>query len=381
MNFEVVDSVRFVGGGMGEAEHERVLAGSATRDAPSARTDGYSFLTRLALDDGRFTTTVGATLILGYCLATAYERESQYIFLWPAALLLDWVRDLGIAFIVGGIVSLGIERISRQKFLSEAKDSREQFFASVLASQKSFIHVADAKIDEVKRNFFNSSVLRQYPIEYSAAVLSALELSKFYKKGLNITIDLSVEEAKGATHFPDSIVHEQTSSYQIENVSSAKAEYQPKMFLDCDWDGCPAELMEWRVGEHHLDAEALRPLAMGEASLDTDRQIYEFPHSISVMPGDSIFVLARVRTIKHLRDTTTWCGVQPADSLRFVVNHPQNFEAYIQQKTAARSKVGPIASNGKRVSVEILKPLLPYMTMEYGWRPIDVGKDPGREQT
>lgn len=337
---------------------------------------------RFQWDDGRLTFGIGAVLLLICTVTRGIVYENHLELHWSAALVLDWVRDLGIAFIVGGIVSFGIERISRQRFVSEAAVSRANFFGEVRAAHQAFLTAdqtdrtaflaaADAKITGVKTNFFNAAVLRNYPPEFSLAVMEPLEKTKFFKTGLNITVDLLRPEPGHCHPFDDAIVHEITSSYHALNISSQRLTVQPRMFADdMGWDKCPAELLEWRVGDKHLrgtDLTALKSIDDPDGT-DTSHIWYKFPHPTEIDPGKSVFVLSRIRTIKHTRDTTTWCGLQPAGNLTFIVNHPADFEAYIQQKTSSRSVEGPVQSDGKRVTVQIFTPLMPYMTMEYGWR-------------
>jgi len=301
----------------------------------------------LELDDGRTTLVAGATLLLIFCLVTSFLEHLHFALFWPAKLVLDMIRDLGIAFIVGGVVSLGIERISRARFQSEIAD----------------------EIKKIERSAINAAFLKTYPIEYTEEIEKTLRRTKYFKYGLNIIIDIIEPDPPiNDAHGNPLIYYEQSVSYQAGNVSGEEQTLKPRLFFDLNPEMPPPELLEWTVGKHELKGEAVSA-TRAHAEDHGNHRWYHFPIGVPLGAGEKVYVFSKVRNFKYPRDVTTWCGIQPADSMRLVINHPPGYYAYAQPKTAARTTDTSVVSDGRRVVVELFTPLLPYVTIELGWNP------------
>ncbi len=311
----------------------------------------------LQLDDGRVVLIGGTLLLLIYSVIMGHMEEGKLVPFWPARLVLDLVRDLGIAFIVGGVVSLGIERISRQRFQDEIK----------------------SEIHEVEKSVINAAYLKRYPDTYTAMIEDMLQTAEFLWLGTNVVIDL-IDEKPGGSADGDAIVYEQTISYSVLNISADTKFLKPRLFLDADWNNQPPQLLSWKIGKVELDAAQIAN-AQENATDSTFQRWYSFPKEIEIAPGGKVFVMSKVRNCKFARDTTSWCGMRPSDRLLFTVNHPKGYQVYAQAKTPARQNDRPQETDGRRVVIEIFTPLLPYTTIELGWRPHAPADAPSQTDT
>jgi len=302
---------------------------------------------RFGLDDGRFTLAAGSLLLLAFSLTRGLWEEGNYHPPWPVQVLLDFVRDLGIAAIVGGIVSLGIERISRKRFLD---------------------HISD-EIKNIEKNVINAAYGKRYPQSYTNLIGDMLDRFDHFKYTLNVVIDIIVpDEPLTDANGEPQIYYIQTVSYFVHNMMDIPKPIQPRLFVDADVPGHPPEVLSWRIGGKTLSSEELR--SVHEDAVSANDQIwYQFPEPVDMAPDERVFVLTKVRNVRFSRDTTTWCGIVPADSLRFTINHPRGYTAYAQPKSLGRPQDTPYVSDGERIVVEIFTPVLPYTTVEFGWRP------------
>ena len=189
----------------------------------------------------------------------------------------------------------------------------------------------------------------------------------FFRQNIIIIIDL-IENNGKTINDSSPILYEITSSYWMVNISAEPKMLNPRMFLDNDWDGKSPELLEWNVGVQKYKGEAIKSIEKN-AKNTTLQRWYEFPDGTWVEPGQSVHVFFKIRSFKLARDATTWCTLHPADRLNFTINHPPGYQVYAQAKTPARTSDDMHESDGRRIVIEIFKPLLPYTTVELGWRP------------
>lgn len=296
-------------------------------------------------DDGRTALTIGAIMLLVFALSNSAIEALHYEVHWTLELVLELVRDLGIAFIVGGIVSLGIERLSRKRFLDEIA----------------------AEIHKIERSAINAAYLKDFPEKYTEFLEGMLASSDLFRHNTSITIDL-IEPAEPIFDKQNSpmLYVEITSSSTIQNISKSPALITPPLFQDCDWDKKPPKLLAWKAGDKELNADEIVE-AEASAVQSTFQHHYTFPKTFSLEPGATLHVHSKVRTRKYQRDVTTWCGLLPSDQLRFTIAHPAGYRVFAQAKTPARDGNLPLETDGRRLDLEIFSALLPYTTVEYGW--------------
>lgn len=301
----------------------------------------------MKLDDGRVALGAGLGLLLIYALTEAIVESVGWHPIWPAALLLHLIRDLGIAFVVGAIVSLGIERISRARLNSD-------------------IH---KQIQALQVDFIGSAFMKQYPEGYSALIANLLKTEIFCR--LEHTVEIDIQHRPEQTSpcvSDDEVYFDQITRGFVKNVSSVSQTYQPKFFLGEDWDLKAPHLDTWKVGDRELSRAEIAKADQSTPDSPFTKW-YQFPEPIEIPPGGTVYTYTKARNYKRARDVTTWSGILAADGLRFTVTHPPDFEVFVQAKSPNRLTEFPSQSDGRRVAVEIFGGTLPHTTVELGWRP------------
>lgn len=279
-------------------------------------------------------------------LLNAGIEEMGYYPLWPLQLILDLIRDLGIASLVGGFVSLGIEKISRERFQNEIA----------------------AEIKNIERSVINSAYRKRYPLGYTELVDEMLGMYEYFKYTLNVIVDLTIPLNPLRDNNNEEVInYAQTVSYWIHNMSNSDQQYQPRLFVDNNIPGFSPLIAEWSIGADKLDKKDIAALNK-DHTCHNDQNWYQFPRKIILAPDQKLYVHSKIRSFRYGRDVTTWCGRIPADSMRFTINHPPSLTVYAQPKSLGRSQDMPYISDGERVTVEIFTPVLPFTTIELGWK-------------
>lgn len=310
----------------------------------------FSILTRF--DDGRYSLAGGALCLLVSASIADGIREMGYEPLWGLHLFLDVLRDFGIAAFVAGVVSLGIERISRSRFQEEITK----------------------ELHNIQKGMINSAYMKHYPPEYADFVEHILDTETFYRLGLKVDIDLVLPDDQALLD-RGIIYYDQRVSYRALNISGKLEKFEPRVFLDKDSMGISGEsskLLKWAIGKDDLTPAQIAEADQRLGDSETQKW-YVFPKEILVDSNKWVEATSKVRNIKYNRDVTTWCGLRPADGIQLTVRHPPNILVYVQVKSPARSSDIPAGSDGTAVVVNIFTPLLPYTTVEIGWRPAATG--------
>lgn len=316
---------------------------------------------------------LGLLLLSIFSFIKSYVHHSHFELAWQADALLELLRDMGIAAIVAATVSLGIEKISRAELRREIGEERNKFLESVVKidssikeEQQKFTEFTRSEITNIEESVFNGVFSRRLPVAYAEMIGDQLSDLSWFRQDSNMTIDILSSDDKLIS---DSLVEYQlTHSYRQVNITTKELEFQQRLYLDVSADGTEPEIVTWKVGEHALSTDEI---ATAKQVLDSSSsaRFFKFPKTIVVPPGGTIHVYYKSRKMKFARDTTTHCLFHPSDGIRLTVNHHPALKVFVDPKTPQTPTEFPEESDGHRVTIEIFKPILPYFTIEIGWKP------------
>lgn len=261
------------------------------------------------------------------------------------------VRDLGIAFFVGAIISIGIESIAWRERNEEV----------------------GRQIAAINRNVLQAVLQRDFPDEYFKFILDTAEENTFYRIEPRVDVFLKRPETELIDSAGEAmLIYEVEYSYQMRNVSPDRQVFTPRVFIEKPWDP-PRDpslvaLRHWRIGETELDQAGIAAADCLKADAH-DHKNFVFPVGVPLDRGQQVYVETRIATVKYERDSTTWCSIYPSSRLRLIIHHPSDFEVYAHAKHPGRGSSVPVGGRGDQTRVVIDKPLFPFTTVEIYWRP------------
>jgi len=293
--------------------------------------------------------TIGGALAIGSLLMVASDYiEATHDKIRPLVL------ELGIGFVVGGVIAFTIEYYMRSRKELEDKKRDEQLQSNVFRALFGTA-LSPELVHEVYQNIFTR---------------------KFARQNLEIAITLRplTDEEQATYNVPALLVLTQTVTYDAKNISDDVADYH-------------VHPQEYILISHPM---FLQPFHTFTASCGSNLKSLNKPDiakcvhlsedgiwhklavpEISVPEGGVVHVISKVEMVCRDTDIKTWLTYHPADRLKLKVELDKallgQFEFAVDQ--SHRLPLNVVPSDTPRVyEWKLEKPILPYQGIILYWR-------------
>lgn len=222
----------------------------------------------------------------------------------------EFLRDLGIAFLVAVAISVAIEQIASERRNREIESSVKQVQDNALAA------------------VFNTSL----PVGWLNFVRHTLQNRTFYRSNMRVRYDvrLPTEEEQRLSQVPF-VVCMVTISYRVRNTGFAPDKFGVNAYVELPWE--PELRTIPQLDYVTIDGVPLKAGELTAARTGKDwKHGKSYKHEVEIASHGSKDVEIRLRQINYPRDTTTFTVIDPADSLHVHLVAPPGFRTYVMLK-------------------------------------------------
>lgn len=285
--------------------------------------------------------------------------------LMPPIWLAGFLRELGFAFIIGAIITIGIEEIARRK--------HNALVAEQMAT--------------VNRNVIEAVYGRRFPNSIFDHIEQTILDQPLVRKDLEVTFNFSRLLAS-RTRLIDAtpLLIKVSATYSVHNLRRTPETYKPYIFLEKPW---PADLVKHvrinRFSVNGVDLSSEDIDAANAKEPDTPNYIKFIFGDIPLPAGTSrprkgATIELEYQFIKLARDATTWRTVLPCEECKLTIVYSSEFELfYTSIHSNSIIEYGPTQTSGVK-QLKFNGPLLPQNGLEIWWRPGSVKKRRGRKR-
>lgn len=287
---------------------------------------------------------LGAFLIL---LGILYNDHGVGIFtLFEKKTVALFISELGFAFVIAFVISVGIEMRSRRE--------HNALVAMQLAA--------------ANRNIFEAIYKVRMPPEVFQEIEEKIIKQKFYRKNTHIYYTFSSQDNPIEGHEISKIFKVEVNlSYDVENLSDDDDDFDLRVFIETPLIrelSDRVQLIDLLLDGKSISREELEKARRNWA--DTENYIrYRYP--IPVQGGHSRKVEIIYEMVKLERDNEAWRSFYPCDSLRLTLILPTNLTCSVDAIhpdgiTSTKGKAGD-----QLREFRIDKPLLPAHGVLFWW--------------
>jgi hypothetical protein len=237
---------------------------------------------------GALTESIGGTL--------------QFI-LRDKALYAHILDELGIALVIGFVISFTIEKISRREFHAEI----------------------EKRIDVVQRQVFRATYQRNIPEGIIEEIEELVFASNFIRKNYVTSYDLESVfvknlDANDAALPSTYLVRERiNSSYQVENITRGERTFVLRFYSETP----PHNSLARYCGLEKLEINGKR-IPESKITKRQDADISSVSLSITLGPGECISVNLMWSTFKNMEDVELLQSLLPSDGMTLRARFPRN---------------------------------------------------------
>lgn len=268
-------------------------------------------------------------------------------------------KELGVAFVIGSIISIGIEEASRKEQNESVKN----------------------KMDEVSKNVIEAVYNRRFPDSVFEHIENNIIEKPYMKKDIVVEIILNKLSEEQATEgkaiaIDTPIIVCIKSSYTIINITNSAVKYPAQVFVETPWESqylAHCSITRYSVNKEVKSEEELKR-AHRRKDDDDDFVRYQF-EDIELAPQESASIELEYQYVKYGRDATTWQSIHSAENARLsIVYNAKELVVYSSEIHPCEEYI-QISSSKKKFGTETKHvnfdaPLLPYNGVEIWWAPV-----------
>lgn len=271
----------------------------------------------------------------------------------PTSDFISWttlfIKELGFAFLIGSIISVGIEEVARYEHNKLVK----------------------TQMEKLNQNVIEAVYSRDFPNEIFQHIENAILNKPYLRDNLEVTfiIDYIDPSDKYLRDYAPVLI-KIASSYKQINLSRESKSHAPEVFIEKPWDG---DLEEYcKINNVSIDKRAFTEseiLTADNAASDTENYIRFKFDEVDIPPAKSAYFEIEYQLVKLARDMTTWRTLYTCKNGRFNIIHPEDMEVFIEPIHPDEAiSCGP-TEGGKYRQIQIDAPLLPQNGIVLWWRP------------
>jgi hypothetical protein len=281
---------------------------------------------------------IGVILILGGIVLEDHLK-------WP--FLPRFAEHLGIAFVVGAIITAGIERAARRTQIAEINDKIELISKNVIAA------IYGKKVSDDLFHFVEQYILN----------------SPFARTELSVHMNMTSIRKTSLKDDNDPVLVNIRSSFILHNLAKDEQIFPMSLFIERPWDpvlGKYVKVLSLNVDNQDFSEEELQN--MDDKLKDTKNFIF-YGKDFSCAGGQPRRFNLEYQLVKYARDQVTWRTVWRTDGMFLEVTYPPELEMCVEEMHSTTAEDETPASRHGVIRKRIRKPMMPHNGFEVWWRP------------
>lgn len=294
----------------------------------------YALVTCLAL-----ACLVAALAVEAYFI----KHDEQHAWIREPTTYVSLLHELGFAFIIALVISIGIEAYARSQHNKLVEKQMGDLKRDVLRESLGVV---------VSKNIFEE-------------VKDLVLLSPFERSGHRSEYDLKVIEHNESKYMLCYV----TTYYRVINRTNLSQDFPISCYIDKpavpDLDG------RVRVQSVFVDGKKINEneLMNGDQAEPDTVTFKRFKHNILIESGDDADITISYTMVKELNDTEVWKSIYPGDGMTLCVRFPNEvkvLDAHSLHRLPVK-KIAEVIEAGS-YTWTIDKPILPHQGIVFWWR-------------
>jgi hypothetical protein len=294
----------------------------------------------------------------------------------PFEWLYDVVRDVGIAFVVSGVVAFMLENQSKRAIENHFKDVLREFRDEVSHGLMKALgpHTSPDLFQVVEESILGAPFVRSfYHTEVELHDLNEAYLSRAQPAAIRGPLRECSESLKGVCAKSDElVVLEMRSSYDVTNISDQKRDWLVRFQLAPQFaKTCPAQCgITFFEVEHDNKIKKDEPKLYGQGEAGGFLLAHEY--SVLMEPGEKISVEIHAYALHRSASSESWLVLIPSKGMEVrAVDMNENKRITLARSAPNLKNEQSSVTNddGNDARLIIKQFLLPYQGIEIKWSP------------